>query len=123
MQVRSMKPAFFSLEERLLAHVDKAGGWPDFTDDRVLVGPESGQCWVTDFTPAGRLKKYTQFSVGGKLRYTHRVAYEIWVAEIPPGLTVDHRCRNTFCVNPQHLDAVTYSVNRKRAIGRYESNE
>jgi hypothetical protein len=35
--------------------------------------------------------------------------------DIAPGLTVDHLCRNTRCVNPAHLEAVTNEVNIKRA--------
>lgn len=35
---------------------------------------------------------------------------------IPPGLTVDHLCRVKACVNPRHLEVVTYGVNTGRAL-------
>lgn len=114
--VKVMKPVHFTAEERLLSHTNKSGGYPDFSDPRVLATRDDGECWVPDFTPAGKRKQYTQFSIGGNLRYTHRVAYELWVGKIPAGLYIDHRCRNTRCINPKHLEPVTASENRYRSI-------
>jgi len=113
-RVKVMKPATFSDEERLLSHITKEGGWPDFSDSRVRVTPDDGQCWTVDFTPVGLRKQYTQFSVGGRPQYTHRVAYEMWSGPIPNGLYIDHLCRNTICVNPRHLEPVTARENRRR---------
>lgn len=44
----------------------------------------------------------------------HRVAYEDVVGPIPIGLSIDHLCRNTPCVNPRHLEPVTNQVNSLR---------
>src|SRR5690606_7471316 len=49
------------------------------------------------------------------LRYVHRVTYEAFVGPIPEGLEVDHLCRNRACCNPEHLEPVTRSENRRRA--------
>ena len=48
----------------------------------------------------------------------HRVSYELSVGPIPNGLTLDHLCYNTKCVNPKHLEPVTKSENSIRAAAR-----
>ena len=47
----------------------------------------------------------------------HRIAYELFIGPIPPGLVIDHLCRNKGCVNPLHLEAVTDRVNILRGEG------
>jgi hypothetical protein len=44
-------------------------------------------------------------------RYAHRVYYTRFVGPIPEGLEIDHLCRVKRCCNPDHLEAVTRSVN------------
>lgn len=44
----------------------------------------------------------------------HQLAYEVLVGAIPAGHEIDHTCRNTLCCNPEHLEAVTSSVNNQR---------
>lgn len=70
---------------------------------------EVGECWLwlSTVTKNG----YGQFHVGGRRPYAHRWSYEHFVAPIPPGLTIDHLCRNRSCVNPGHLEAVPLKVN------------
>jgi len=46
----------------------------------------------------------------------HRVAYELLVGPIPAGLHLDHLCRNTLCVNPAHLEAVSARTNIRRGV-------
>lgn len=50
---------------------------------------------------------YGRFGLGGGWVYAHRVAYELFVGKIPPGLVIDHLCRNRACVRPDHLSPVT----------------
>lgn len=45
----------------------------------------------------------------------HRVSYELFVGEIPEGLTIDHLCRNKLCVKPSHLEPCTREENARRA--------
>lgn len=47
----------------------------------------------------------------------HRWSYEHFVGPIPAGLTIDHLCRNTKCVNPKHLEPVTIQENISRGDG------
>lgn len=45
----------------------------------------------------------------------HRAVYELLVGPIAPGMTLDHLCKNTRCVNPQHLEQVTNLENIRRS--------
>ena len=66
--------------------------------------PEMG-CWVWT---AGRDKDgYGRFTIDSRSRLAHRVSYEAKFGLIPDGLVIDHLCRETSCVNPDHLRAVT----------------
>jgi hypothetical protein len=70
-------------------------------------------CWEW----VGAKKKqggYGQFRFGRRNCNVHRVAYEIHVGPIPTGLTIDHKCRNKGCVNPDHLEPVTGAENTRR---------
>lgn len=49
--------------------------------------------------------------------YAHRHAYELLIATIPAGLTIDHLCRMPSCVNPAHMEVVTRSENNRRRRG------
>lgn len=58
----------------------------------------------------------------GKLAYPayrqtrgHRESYLRYVGKIPKGYQIDHLCRNTLCVRPDHLEAVTHSENVRRS--------
>jgi hypothetical protein len=44
----------------------------------------------------------------------HRVVWELIVGPIPEGLVLDHRCSNTRCVNPGHMEPVPQRINSQR---------
>jgi hypothetical protein len=44
----------------------------------------------------------------------HRLIWQTLRGPIPKGLELDHLCRNTLCVRPDHLEAVTHRVNLLR---------
>lgn len=46
----------------------------------------------------------------------HRAAYESAKGSIPAGMEVDHLCRTPLCVNPDHLEAVTKTINCLRGM-------
>ena len=75
--------------------------------------PFSG-CWAW----AGGLDKdgYGKVKVAGRDLRAHRVAFEVKYGPIPDGFLSDHLCRVRCCVNPDHLDVVTPSVNILRGI-------
>lgn len=43
-----------------------------------------------------------------------RLLYERHVGTVPEGYDIDHLCRITLCVNPDHLEAVTHEENVRR---------
>lgn len=76
---------------------------------------ESGGCWRwTGSTISGG---YGRIRVDGVQRSAHVVAYELVVGLVPPGLILDHLCRNRACCNPAHLEPVTFRENVLRGQG------
>lgn len=74
----------------------------------------STTCWI--WTATKNRKGYGSFGVDGRNLLAHRVAYELFVAPIPEGLTLDHLCRVPACINPEHLEPVTMQENFRRGI-------
>lgn len=66
-------------------------------------------CWL--WTAATNRHGYGMIRVNGQLLRAPRVAYELLVGPIPPGLQIDHLCRVRACVNPSHLEPVTQKEN------------
>ena len=66
----------------------------------------------------GKHREYGRFSPRAHEHWlAHRYAYVVCVGPIPQGWTVDHLCRNTYCVTPVHLEAVPLKVNILRGNG------
>jgi len=59
---------------------------------------------------------YGFFWVQNRNVYAHRYAWELVHGSIPEGLEIDHTCRNTRCVNVEHLEAVTRLENNRRKV-------
>ncbi len=81
---------------------------------RLVSGVGTRGCW----TFVGKVNNwgYGQFAFDTtrgkvKLVLAHRFAYELQGNTIPPGLYVDHTCRNRRCVRPDHLRVVDARTN------------
>lgn len=61
----------------------------------------SDDCW--EWTGNLNGNGYGQVRYGGRMRPTHRLAWELAHGPIPPGLWVLHTCDNRVCMRPEHL--------------------
>jgi hypothetical protein len=81
---------------------------------RHTVNAKGCHIWSGAIHPTG----YGTVKWKGKATVAHRVIYELSKGEIPEGLVIDHLCSVKLCVNPEHLEAVSFSVNTQRAWNR-----
>src|SRR5437773_10375437 len=86
----------------------------------ALINGVESRCWLYLGVPQN--KGYGHICVNYKPVLAHRFAWILMIGEIPDGLTLDHLCRRTMCVNPAHLEPVTHRVNVLRGIGRTAIN-
>lgn len=85
-------------------------------EDKFIPEPNSG-CWLwiasRDRQGYGRFS-LSRYLTASRQQQAHRVSYLIYRGELTPDLVIDHLCRNTSCVNPDHLELVTRKVNTLR---------
>ena len=87
----------------------------EFFEASIAAGGDFG-CW--HWTGLVSVSGYGLMpTFDGGLLGAHRLSYTVHFAPIPDGLVLDHRCRVRTCVNPWHLDPVTYKVNWWRSFG------
>lgn len=87
-------------EHRFFSHVRPTSEWD--------------ACWLWKSTISDG---YGRFRLDGRDVSAHRWSYEFFRAQIPDGLAVDHLCRSRACVNPWHLEPVTWRENARRGVG------
>lgn len=88
--------------KRFWRHVDKDGP----------ISRLGTRCWV--WTAYRDKKGYGIFKLSGTSVKAHRVSFVMHGGVIPGQGQVDHMCRHTSCIRPDHLEGVTGSENRRR---------
>jgi hypothetical protein len=66
------------------------------------------ECWPWT---AGKRRGYGRIVSSAPDRqifYAHRIAYELLIGAIPPGLELHHKCENRACCNPLHLQLMPH---------------
>jgi HNH endonuclease len=80
---------------------------------RTVIKRDDG-CWIWDGRKVGHKLNYGQISYNGSNIFVHRALFEEIVRPLEPGETLDHLCRTTLCVNPEHLEPVPLRENVQR---------
>ena len=93
------------------------GRWPirsvlQRLEEKILPEPNTG-CWL--WTGA-MTNGYGNFRDKFKVRAAHIAVYEYLVGQVPENLELDHLCRNSWCVNPRHLEPVSHALNVQRGL-------
>jgi hypothetical protein len=107
-QDRAVRGEVLACAWRLLSKIRAVDAYPGV--------PLATPCWMWCASRDG--KDYGTFRVGRKVRRAHRVTAEIWDGGTDPGLERDHLCRNHWCCNPDHVEAVSRRVNLDRGDQR-----
>jgi len=76
----------------------------------------TSSCWIWKGSTTSN--GYGHLNYAGKNYLSHRFVYELLEDKIPNNLVIDHLCRNRKCVNPAHLDIVTFKENLSRGEGQ-----
>ena len=100
-----------------MVKLNRAHFFPKISDPDLLKRLFSGlriegECWV--WQKCRDEHGYGRIWYDGKTRWAHRVAYAALKKAIPEGMTIDHKCHNRACCNPDHLEAVTQNENTLR---------
>lgn len=76
---------------------------------RKYIREDEAGCWI--WHGARFRGGYGAVGWDGSTRCAHRVIWELMVCDLPRRLDLDHLCRVRACVNPDHLEPVTRSMN------------
>lgn len=73
---------------------------------------KTDHCWL--WSAKKEKAGYGRFAIREREFAAHRVSYQLFVGDIPNGLTIDHQCNNPSCVRPSHLKPMTMRDNLLR---------
>jgi hypothetical protein len=76
----------------------------------------SSGCWIWKLR--ANSEGYGQAWNGKKTVAAHRLSYGAFIAPIPPGLLVCHKCDVPLCVNPDHLFLGSVKDNQQDAFNK-----
>ena len=82
--------------------------------DRVELDSNCCWVWLGVVDKNGYAKLHAKVDGTAKQMFAHRLSFCLFSGVIPEGLVLDHLCRNRRCVNPTHLEPVTYKENCRR---------
>ena len=85
--------------------------WKRAVYKKILIHEHLGDCWETE-------RDRQMFSYYDKKIVAHRISYIITYGEIEDGKLVRHKCDNSKCINPAHLELGTHSENMKDMFER-----
>ncbi len=79
-------------------------------------------CWESTYSVASHGYAQIGWQDGGyrQVVTAHRASWVHFHGQIPPGMTIDHRCRNRRCVNPDHLQLMTNVKNARGGGGFHQ---
>jgi hypothetical protein len=85
--------------------------------EKVYPCPTTG-CWI--WGAYTMRDGYGGFWYNGNVNLAHRISYMLYVGELPKGRSehIAHKCDNKYCVNPDHLERISFSQNRRDAFKR-----
>src|SRR5687768_8074621 len=84
--------------------------------EKIIVVPNGCWIWTGSRNNKGYALIFKEARENGSKRcvLAHRVCYEHNVGPVPEGLELDHKCRETGCVNWRHVEPVTHQENGAR---------
>ena len=96
--------------------------WERF-DAKIVSGMDDCTIWTGERNTRG----YGRVSIERDRKrfrfYAHRLNYERHKGSIPDDKQIDHLCRNTSCVNPDHLEAVSPAENTVRQMAAIHGSD
>lgn len=65
----------------------------------------------------GKIRRdgYGVMTIRHKKKAIHRLAYELFVGDIPEDMCVCHKCNNKLCIHPEHLYLADHGTNIRDA--------